>query len=157
MSLNQSKLQKTLNQITSHLPAQTTSTTTRVSSSNVWPNITSFADMDAYLVSPAEHMELGHIAQKWNNEGFVKSATITGRPSNATELTIEFTTRGIKELVLKGFRTPDQTLDVDFLEEQILEYGERLAELPKGFLEGLRAAEGILRGTDCLENHLDND
>jgi hypothetical protein len=43
-------------------------------------------------------------------------------------------------------------LDTEFLEDQIAEYQD---EIPKAFLDGLKAAEGILRGTDYLENYIE--
>jgi hypothetical protein len=83
--------------------------------------------------------------------GYVTNATMT-RPSgydNST-MVLELTPAGIDALVLRDI-TPE-LLDTEFLEDQIVEYQD---QIPKAFLEGLKAAEGILRGKDFLENYIE--
>jgi hypothetical protein len=65
-------------------------------------------------------------------------------------MVIEFTMAGLDAIIL---RDSPEMLDTEFLEDQIAEYQD---EIPKAFLDGLKAAEGILRGTDYLENYIES-
>ena len=104
---------------------------------------------------------LATLMQESIKTGLVKNAELhtTGFNSSAN-LQLTLTVEGIIRLLLEPQRklkeAQDQSLDLDFLNDQITEYGESLTKLPKGFLEGLKAAEGILRGTDYLENYIND-
>ena len=83
--------------------------------------------------------------------GHITNAKMTRQPGSPdTSMVIEFTMAGLDAIILRD--TPEM-LDTEFLEDQIAEYQD---EIPKAFLDGLKAAEGILRGTDYLENYIES-
>jgi hypothetical protein len=83
--------------------------------------------------------------------GYITNARVHS-PSTSpdTTMVVEFTPAGIEAIVMR--KLEPELMDTEFLEDQIVEYQD---QIPKAFLEGLKAAEGILRGTDCLENYIE--
>lgn len=83
--------------------------------------------------------------------GYITNARLQ-RPSTTpdTTMVVEFTTAGIEAIVMS--KLEPELMDTEFLDDQIVEYQDQIS---KAFLEGLKAAEGILRGTDFLENYID--
>ena len=83
--------------------------------------------------------------------GYITNARLQ-RPSTTpdTTMVVEFTTAGIDAIVMR--KVEPELMDTEFLDDQIVEYQD---QIPKAFLEGLKAAEGILRGTDFLENYIE--
>lgn len=82
--------------------------------------------------------------------GYITNAKMTRQPGSPdTSMVVEFTMAGLDAIILRELGS--EVLDTEFLEEQITEYSD---QVPKAFLEGLKAAEGILRGTDFLENYI---
>ncbi len=83
--------------------------------------------------------------------GYITNARVQS-PSTSpdTTMVVEFTPVGIQAIIMRELEP--ELMDTEFLEDQIVEYQDLI---PKAFLEGLKAAEGILRGTDCLENYLE--
>ena len=84
--------------------------------------------------------------------GYVTNAKLTNVQAGRLESTLvmEVTAAGVRNFVMRKIEA--ELLDTDFLEDQIAEYQD---QVPKAFLEGLKAAEGILRGTDFLENYIE--
>ncbi len=83
--------------------------------------------------------------------GYITNARVqTPSTSPDTTMVVEFTPAGIEAIVMR--KLEPELMDTEFLEDQIVEYQD---QIPKAFLEGLKAAEGILRGTDFLENYLE--
>ncbi len=83
--------------------------------------------------------------------GYITNARVqTPSTSPDTTMVVEFTPAGIEAIMMR--KLEPELMDTEFLEDQIVEYQD---QIPKAFLEGLKAAEGILRGTDCLENYLE--
>ena len=82
--------------------------------------------------------------------GYITNARVHS-PSTSpdTTMVVEFTSAGIDAIVMR--KLEPELMDTEFLEDQITEYQD---QIPKAFLEGLKAAEGILRGTDFLENYI---
>jgi hypothetical protein len=82
--------------------------------------------------------------------GYITNAKVNNvnLPVGESTLVVEFTHAGIQDIFM---RDTTEMLDTTFLEDQIAEYSD---QIPKAFLEGLKAAEGILRGTDFLENYI---
>lgn len=82
--------------------------------------------------------------------GHVTNAKVTTDTGRGMTLVLELTSEGVESIIMKD---PIDALDTEFLQDQIAEYQD---QVPKAFLEGLKAAEGILRGTDCLENYIED-
>lgn len=83
--------------------------------------------------------------------GYITNAKMTRHPGdNATTMVVEFTMAGLDAIILRELES--EAMDTEFLEDQIAEYSD---QIPKAFLEGLKAAEGILRGKDFLENYIE--
>lgn len=83
--------------------------------------------------------------------GYITNAKMTSQPGSPdASMVVEFTMDGVYAIILRELES--EAMDTEFLEAQIAEYSD---QIPKGFLEGLKAAEGILRGKDFLENYIE--